>query len=106
MKRIFAFLLLIFFVAASPSAHADAGTKLGRGVSNTLWGWFEIINEIGNESDHHGFWIGFPSGLVRGTTFGLGRTLAGVYEIVSFPFPNGKNGYQPVVQPESVFKRR
>ena len=106
MKRAAIFFLLIFLVGVSPSARADAGTKLGRGLQNTALGWFEILNEMGNESDRHGPWIGVPSGLIRGTAFGILRTLAGVYEIVTFPFPNGEKGYDPVILPESVFKRR
>lgn len=104
-KRIFVLFLLILLVGASPSVRADAGTKLGRGIQNVAVGWFEIFNEIGNESDRHGLWIGVPSGLIRGTAFGVLRTLAGVYEVVTFPFPNGEKGYKPVILPESVFKR-
>lgn len=101
--------LVIFFgilLLTTNLAWADAGTKLGRGLSNTAFGWFEIVNEIGNESDRHGPFIGFTSGLIRGVTFGVGRTLAGVAEIVTFPWPNGKRGYDPIVLPESVFSRR
>ena len=87
-------------------ARADAGTKFGRGLSNTAFGWFEIINEIGNESDRHGPFIGVTSGLIRGSVFGIGRTLAGIAEIITFPWPNGKRGYAPIVLPESVFSRR
>jgi len=101
-------LLLGLLMGAFPRiASADAGTKFGRGLSNTGFGWFEIINEIGNESDRHGPLIGFPSGLIRGTVFAVIRTVAGVYEVVTFPFPNGsQKGYGPIVQPESVFDRR
>lgn len=89
------------------AALADAGTKFGRGLANAGLGWFEIINEIGNESDRHGPFIGFPSGLIRGSAFALVRTLAGVYEIVTFPLPNGsKKGYGPLVLPENPFDRR
>lgn len=105
-KRVLLGGLFLSLVVCPALARADAATKLSRGVNNTLFGWFEIINEIGNESDQHGFWIGLPSGLFRGTTFMAGRMLAGVYEIVTFPFPNGSQGYAPVVLPESVFKRR
>ena len=99
-------LVLMILLAPPRWAYADAGTKLGRGLVNTGFGWFEIVNEIGNESDRHGPWIGFPSGLVRGTAFGIVRTAAGVYELVTFPFPNGKKGYQPLVLPESPWTRR
>ena len=108
MKKAFYVLgLLSFLWSVSPQmAWADGGTKLGRGMSNLLFGWFEIVNEIGNESDRHGIWIGFPSGLIRGTTFTIARVLAGAYEMVTFPLPNGSKGYEPILLPESVFKRR
>ena len=104
MKRGFILFLLIFLLG-SGVARADAGTKFGRGLSNTAFGWFEIVNEIGNESDRHGAWIGGPSGFIRGMAFGTVRTLAGIYELVTFPFPNGRKGYGPIVLPESVFNR-
>ena len=98
-------IVLLILVATPRWAWADAGTKFGRGLTNTAFGWFEIINEIGNESDRHGPWIGFPSGLLRGTVFGIGRTLAGVYELVTFPLPNGQRGYDPIVSPETPWVR-
>lgn len=85
---------------------ADPATKLSRGLVNTLWGWFEIVNEMGNEADRKGPWMGIPTGLVRGSFFGVGRTLTGVYEIVTFLLPNGKKDYEPIILPESVFARR
>lgn len=98
-------IVLMILVVAPRWAWADAGTKFGRGLTNTAFGWFEIVNEIGNESDRHGPWIGFPSGLLRGTVFGIGRTLAGVYELVTFPLPNGQRGYGSIVSPETPWVR-
>ena len=108
MRRRVLFVGLICLAALFPrQASADAGTKFGRGLTNTAFGWFEIINEIGNESDRHGPFIGFPSGIIRGVVFGVGRTLAGVFELVTFPLPNRPgNDYGPIVRPESVFNRR
>ena len=100
------FITFSLLLAAPAPLWADGATKLSRGVNNAVFGWFEIINEMGNESDRHGFWMGLPSGMMRGAVFGVGRTLAGVYEIVTFPLPNGKRGYQPVVLPETVWARR
>lgn len=106
MKRC-TLLLLVFLVLWGPApARADAATKFARGVSNTAFGMFEIPNEMAHEADRHGLFIGSLSGLLRGVLFGTVRTLAGIYEIVSFPFPNWKRGYKPVVLPESVFQRR
>ena len=106
-KNLVGMILVGAILLAGPNAwSADAASKFGRGIINIGFGWFEIFNEIGKESDQRGPLIGFPSGLVRGTAFALVRTLAGVYETVTFPFPNGKRGYESVILPESVFKRR
>lgn len=105
MKRIFVFCLFLIWGGGTVWA-ADAATKLGRGITNAGFGWFEIVNEVGIESDQHGLWIGVPSGLLRGAASGVLRMLAGVYEVATFPLPNGKKGYEPILLPESVFKRR
>lgn len=106
-KKISALLLTGVILLGGPNAWCqDAASKLGRGISNVGFGWFEIFNEIGKASDQHGPIIGFPTGLVRGTAFTLIRTLAGVYETVTFPIPNGQRRYDPILLPESVFKRR
>lgn len=106
MKAKLFFTILTLLLLTTRPAWADAGTKFARGLSNTAFGWFEIVNEIGNESDRHGPFIGLPSGLIRGMVFGMVRTTAGILEMVSFPWPNGKKGYAPIVLPESVFTRR
>lgn len=86
---------------------ADAGTKLGRGVQNVAFGWFEVINEIGIEADRRGPWIGVPSGLFRGAGLAIARTFVGIIEILSFPVPNdSEGGFGPIIQPDTVFKRR
>lgn len=104
MKRWIFFLLI--FLAIPGWAWADAATKLGRGLNNTLFGWFEVVNEVGNESDRHGPWIGFPAGIVRGAAYGIARTVVGAYELVTFVLPNGKRGYDPLILPELVWVRR
>ena len=104
MKRYL--IIFILWFAVPRLVWADAATKLSRGVNNVALSWFEVINEMGNEADRHGLWIGFPSGILRGAVFGIVRAGAGVYEIITFPFPNGKRGYQPVVLPETAWTRR
>lgn len=109
MKKIivlFCVCLMLVGVMPAWAVNYDAGTKLGRGVNNLVFGWFEIINEIGNQADGHGLWIGVPAGFFRGLFFGIGRTLTGAWETVTFLFPNGKRGYAPLILPESVFARR
>lgn len=107
MKRYLLFLSVMYLVGtASVGAGNDAATKLARGMNNSLFGWFEIVNEIGNASDKRGFWVGFPEGILRGTVLGVLRIGAGAFETLSFPFPNGKKGYDAIVMPESPFDRR
>lgn len=109
MKQITIFLLLVMVFCGwsiSGLAGDDAGTKLGRGASNLAFGWFEVVNEMGQQSDKHGPLIGVPGGILRGAVFGIGRTLAGALEVVTFLLPNGERGYAPIVMPESVFTRK
>ena len=106
-RKIGTFLFAFSLVAATAWAHPeDAASKLGRGLSNTAFGWFDILNEMGNALDREGPGIGIPSGFLRGTFFAAARTLAGIYEVITFPLPNGKKGYQPLILPESVFSHR
>ncbi len=103
------FLLVgLLFLAQTPTLFAEAMdggkgfTKLTRGATNTVTGWVEIpkrINETGNTS---GWLAGFTWGLMRGLGYGFTRTAAGLYELVTFPFP-APPGYEPVIQPEYVF---
>ena len=107
MKRYLLFLFLLCLIGVGPAwGTNDPATKVSRGIQNTAFGWFEIVNEIGESADKHGFWMGFPEGILRGSAFSVVRMGAGVFEIVSFPFPNGKKGYDAIVLPESAFKRR
>jgi len=107
MRRfVFGLFLLLSLTARAWAEPPDAATKLGRGLHNTTFGWFEIINEIGNESDRRGPWIGFPAGLWRGVFLGVGRTIIGVAELITFPFENGKKGYGPILLPETAFGHR
>lgn len=105
MKQCLVLLILWLGWNAGPLwAAGDASTKLARGFSNVAFGWFEILKQIGNESDRHGVWVGLPSGIVRGAVAATARMVAGAYETVTFPFPNGARGYEPLILPESVFK--
>jgi putative exosortase-associated protein (TIGR04073 family) len=78
---------------------AGVGKKLGRGLANTAFGWLEVpkgIEKVGDENN-------FIAALTWGTIYGAGnavvRTLAGVYEIVTFPVPAPPN-FEPLVKPD------
>ena len=80
----------------------DPFTKLGRGVANTLTGWVELPKNIYNTSVSDNAFAGITLGLARGAGMTLVRTGAGLYEIVTFPFPLPQD-YRPILEPEYVF---
>ena len=92
----------------SPSVDAvqmeagKAATKLGRGAVNTVTGWVEIPKCIHETAQDSGAVAGMTWGLLRGLGHGFIRTVAGVYELVTFPFPAPPD-YEPVMEPEYVF---
>ena len=101
-----AILALATFI--SPPVHAvqmeagKAATKLGRGAVNTVTGWVEIPKCINETAQESGALAGATWGLLRGLGHGFIRTVAGVYELVTFPFPAPPD-YEPVMEPEYVF---
>jgi putative exosortase-associated protein (TIGR04073 family) len=71
--------------------------KLGRGLANIILcdsevvSSFELINnQEGNSAAYYG--------LVRGIQRTLFRLGAGIYEVVTFPFPTTKGSFEPVLK--------
>ena len=87
---------------ASPCYAQDAFTKLGRGVANTLTGWVEIPKNIYATSVEKNAFAGMTLGAAKGIGMTIVRTGAGVFEVVTFPFPIPA-GYKPILDPEFVF---
>ena len=75
--------------------------KLGRGVSNVLLGWVEVPKNIAKEWRRTEPFTGTIVGFFKGFGWAVARTVAGVYEVISFPFPVPKN-YEPIMYPEFV----
>jgi putative exosortase-associated protein (TIGR04073 family) len=79
--------------AASNQA-ADYPTKathtLVRGAANTLFGWTEVIRQPAEEVKAGGNLL---TGIVKGIGQGMGRTVAGAGEVLTFWTPKGKGGY-------------
>lgn len=78
--------------------------KLGRGLANGLGGVLEIpmtIQEVGVEK---GPVAGITLGLVLGTADAIGRIMVGALEIITFPFPLGTHGYEPLLLPEFLLE--
>lgn len=93
--------MLTMFISGACFAQ-DAFTKLGRGIVNTLTGWVELPKNIYSTSVDDNPLAGVTLGLAKGAGMTLVRTGAGIYEIVTFPFPLPE-AYKPILEPEYVF---
>ncbi len=93
---------------ASPASagtidHNSAGDKLVRGLSNVFLGFLEVPRNIHNVSESRNSLLqGWTVGLGEGLGYTLLRMGAGVYEVVTFPFPLPE-GYRPIVKPPFVW---
>jgi len=98
-------LSLILMAVQPAEAEMDGGRallKFTRGFVNIVTGWVEIPKRIYETSQTAGTAAGFTWGTLRGIGYGFVRTVAGLYELFTFPFPAPPN-YEPVIQPEYVF---
>ncbi len=91
--------------AATTNYGVGTGKKLGRGLANLGFGWLDIpkgIESVGNDSN---FLAAITWGPIYGTGNAIVRTLAGAYEVLTFPIPHPAN-FEPLVQPEFVIETR
>ena len=88
---------------ASASYAQDPAKKLGRGIANILTGWVEIPKNIYNTSIESNPLVGLTVGTAKGIGMSIVRTGAGVYELITFPFPLPED-YMPILEPEFVFQ--
>lgn len=87
-----------------PTGIEKALTKLGRGLSNIMFGWAEIpmtFDKKLKEGKPLSYLLGVAP--VLGTARAVMRTSTGVYEAVSFPFSDRKVNYEAVLEPEYIF---
>lgn len=79
-------------------------TKLGRGLSNVMFGWAEIPVTF-NTKMQQGRPLAYLLGVVPvvGTARAVMRTSTGVFEMVSFPFSDRSVNYDAVLEPEYIF---
>ena len=81
----------------------DPIEKLGRGIANTATGWVEIPMEIGRSVEKSGDMAGLITGPLKGIAKAIGRTVVGIYDIVTFLIPLPRR-YEPVIEPAYVFE--
>ena len=87
-----------------PTGIEKSLTKLGRGVSNILFGWAEIpvtFDKKYKEGKPLAYLLGVVP--VLGGARAIMRTSTGVFEMVSFPFTDKAVNYDAVLEPEYIF---
>ena len=87
-----------------PTGLEKSLTKLGRGLSNIMFGWAEVPMTF-DKNLKKGKPLGYLVGVapVLGTARAVMRTGTGVFEATSFPFTDKKINYQAVLEPEYIF---
>ena len=95
---------------SAPAAFAEGDSvpgkmlhKFGRGLANIAFGWCEIPKNIMNSCEEINPYAGWFIGLVKGIGMTIGRTLAGAWDVITFPIPAPAD-YEPVIEPEFVFE--
>lgn len=101
--------VLSFYVFVSSSLAQEnttddkIGDKFSRGVVNTSLGWVDFPKTIYYESTEKNVAYGLTVGAVKGIGHSVTRTLVGVYDVVTFPFPY-PNDYKPLMKPDYVLQ--
>ncbi|MBI4559664.1 MAG: exosortase system-associated protein, TIGR04073 family [Candidatus Hydrogenedentes bacterium] len=87
-----------------PTGMEKALTKLGRGLSNIMFGWAEVpvtFDRKLKEGKPLAYLLGVVP--VLGTARALMRTSTGVFEMITFPLSDRKVNYEAVLEPEYIF---
>ena len=105
MKNLLAVALLFALAAACradihdpPSNDYGPTRKLGRGVSNLLFGIAELPTTIAKVNQDEGNSAAAGYGVVRGVGRSVLRMQAGIFEILTFPIPAVRGTYLPVLE--------
>ena len=87
-----------------PTGMEKSLTKMGRGLSNIMFGWAEIPMTF-DKNLKKGKPLGYLMGVapVLGTARAVMRTGTGVFETVTFPFSDKDVNYDAVLEPEFLF---
>jgi len=82
-------------IQAPPGSDFGPTRKLGRGVSNILFGPTELFDSMAAVNYSEGNSAAYGYGLVRGIGRSFARLGYGIYEVALFPFPTQKGTYKP-----------
>jgi putative exosortase-associated protein (TIGR04073 family) len=104
MKTLLTLALVAGFAAAvcadiqdPPSSDYGPTRKLGRGLSNAVFGWSELPVTVATVNDREGNSAAAGYGVVRGVGRSFARFGVGLYELVLFPFPVNRGTYLPIL---------
>ena len=90
------------YAIEEPSDYAGlSARKLGRGLSNTFFGWVELPGGIEAIGEKHGVGAAATWGLLHGLGRAVQRTAIGVFEVITFPFGTPQH-FEPLIEPEFV----
>jgi len=82
-------------IQAPPGAEYTSTRKLGRAISNILYGVTEIPENIVRKSASHGGKAGWSYGAVAGTQKAFSRIGYGFYELFTFRCPTYHGTFKP-----------
>ena len=74
--------------------------KLGRGLANLGFGFWELPITVGEIQMTEGTVAAGTLGVVSGLVASVQRTTIGIFEVFTFPFPQPNGTYRPLIQPE------
>jgi len=78
--------------------------KMVRGVANVALGWWELPKQVYQTFREEGVALGLTVGPLKGVGMTLVRTLGGVGEVFTFPFPF-PGFYDPYFEPEFAWQK-
>ena len=107
MKKLVVISLLLGLVGSSlgdiqdpPSNDYGSTRKLGRGLSNFFIAPAEVFVTVTTINTYDGNSAAAGYGVVRGVGRSATRHVAGLLEILTFPFPAWRESYYPMLPPD------
>jgi|SRR6266852_2573297 len=107
MKNLLIIALVFGFVGSSfgdiqdpPSNDYGPTRKLGRGLSNLFFAPAEVFVTVTTVNTYDGNAAAAGYGVVRGVGRSAARHVAGLLEILTFPFPAWRESYYPMLPPD------
>ncbi len=89
--------------AEEPSVAEQIAMKFARGTVNFTTGWAELPKQIYLVGHREGLMMGALRGPIDGLGMFIARTIAGVYEVLTFPVPLPPQ-YQPMLKPDYIWQ--